>query len=103
MGIVFVRLFFALSAWSLVALLRRFRRERAGPVRWIAFGLLAACGAALGAWCSLNFEYHAGARLRIGGFPLPPVFFHLEDGNWVDFPVPDFQMWPAVFANILTI
>ena len=30
-------------------------------------------------------------------------FFHLEDGQGVDFPVPEFQAWAAVFTNIITI
>jgi hypothetical protein len=31
------------------------------------------------------------------------VFFHLEDGQWVDFPVPPFQAWSAAFTNIIAI
>jgi hypothetical protein len=41
--------------------------------------------------------------MRIGSFPLPIVFFHLEEGRWVDFPVPEFQAWSAMLANIIAI
>jgi len=43
------------------------------------------------------------ARDRIGSFPIPVVFFHLEDGDWVDFPVPEFQAWAAALANVISI
>ncbi len=29
-----------------------------------------------------------GHSLRVMGFPVPGVFFHLEDGQWVDFVAP---------------
>lgn len=93
----------AASTWSLVALFRRLRRRREGVGSWIAFGVLAACGVALGIWCAFYCEYHVGANYRFGSFPIPIVFFHFEDGQWVDYPVPQFQAWAAAFANVVTI
>jgi hypothetical protein len=83
--------FLALSSWSLIALFRRLRRQRATSGRWLAFGILAVCGVAVGIWRAFHVEYLIGSRYRIGSFPIPIVFFHLEDGQWVDFPVPEFQ------------
>ena len=103
MGILIVTLFLVLSVWTLVALFRRLRRQHASRGLWFAFSVLAACGIAAGIWCALYCEYHLGARFRIGSFPIPVVFFHFEDGQWVDFPVPAFQAWLAVAANIITI
>jgi hypothetical protein len=103
MGIFIVIVFLALSSWVLVALFRRLRRQRAPVGRWLAFGILVGCGVAVGIWCAFYVEYHIGARYRIGSFPIPIVFFHLENGQWVDFPVPEFQAWAAVFANVITI
>ena len=103
MGILIVIVFLALSSWALVALFRRLHRQRATPSRWLAFGVLVACGVAVGIWCAFYVEYHIGSRYRIGSFPIPTVFFHLEDGQWVDFPVPEFQAWAAVFTNVITI
>ena len=103
MGILLVIVFLALSSWVLFALFRRLLRQRVATGWWIAFGVLIACGAALGIWCAFYCEYHVGARYRIGSFPIPVVFFHLEDGDWVDFPVPKFQAWSAVFTNVITI
>lgn len=103
MGIFIVILFLAPSSWALVALCRRLRRQRATAARWLAFGVLVAVGIAVGTWCAFYVEYHIGPRYRIGSFPIPVVFFHLEHGNWVDFPVPEFQAWTTIFANIITI
>ena len=103
MGILIVILFLALSVWALVALFRRLRRQHASAGLWFAFTALVSCGIALGIWCGFYFEYHVGTRFRIGSFPIPVVFFHLEDGQWVDFPVAEFQAWSAAFANIIII
>jgi len=102
-GILFVLAFLAASTWVLVSLIRRIRRERAGAQWWIAFVTLAVVGIAVGIWLAFHFEYHVGSRFRVGSFPLPVVFFHLEYGQWVDFPVPEFQAWAAAFTNVITI
>src|SRR4051794_41019761 len=102
MGILIVAVFFALSSWALVALFRRLRQQRVSSGWWVAFSALIAGGVALGIWCAF-VEYHIGTRYRIGSFPIPTVFFHLEQGDWVDFPVPEFQAWAAFFTNVMTI
>src|SRR5262245_48621952 len=103
MGILIVIVSLALSSWALVALFRRLRHQRATVGHWLAFGVLVAGGVAVGVWCAFYVEYHIGPRYRIGSFPIPVVFFHLEQGDWVDFPVPEFQAWAAMFTNIITI
>jgi hypothetical protein len=67
------------------------------------FSALVACGVAVGVWCAFYCEYHLGAQFRISSFPIPVVFFRLEDGQWVDFPVPAVQTWMTVVTNIITI
>ena len=103
MGILIVILFLALSVWALFALFRRLRQQHASSGLWFAFWMLIACGVAAAVWCAFYFEYHVGAHLRVGSFPIPVVFFHFEDGQWVDFPVPKFQAWSAAITNIVTI
>jgi hypothetical protein len=102
-GMLFVLAFLAGSSWALISLVRRLRREQVGPRRWGAFIILVVIGLSVGAWCAFRCEYPLGAHYRIGSFPLPIVFFHLEDGQWVDFPVPKFQALSAAYTNILTI
>lgn len=103
MVILFVIVLFALSGWTLFALFRRLRRQRVSADWWVVFGFLFVFGATLGIWCAFYCEYHIGTRFRIGSFPIPVVFFHLEDGAWVDFPVPEFQAWSAAFTDIIAI
>jgi hypothetical protein len=103
MGILLIIVFLGLSSWALIALFRRLQRQNVSTTWRIAAGGLFVCGAALGIWCALYCEYHVGARYRIASFPLPAVIFHLEDGAWVDFPVPKFQAWLTIFVNIITV
>src|SRR5438094_8621411 len=102
MGIFIVIVFLGLSSWTLVALFRRLRRQRATAGRWVALGVLVACGVAVGIWCAFYVEYHIGTRYRIGSFPIPAVIFHLEHGDLVDFPATDFKAWAAAFNNVIT-
>lgn len=101
-GMLFIIAFLAGSSWALGALVRRLRREHASARWWVGFFVLGLVGASGGVWCA-NLEYPLGQHFRIGSFPIPVVFFHLEDGQWVDFPVPGFQAWSAVLTNIITI
>ncbi len=103
MGILLVIVFLGLSSWTLVALFRRLRRRQVSAGWWVCFGALLGCGAALGIWCGFDCEYRLGSRYRIGSFSIPVVFFHLENGAWVDFPVPRIQAWLAAFTNVVTI
>ena len=103
MGILLVIIFLAMSSWTLAALFRRSKRQRVGHRWWFTFSVLSIFGAGLGVWSAFYCEYHIGARLRVVSFPIPVVFFHLEDGAWVDFPVPEFQAWAAAFTNIISI
>jgi hypothetical protein len=103
MSILLVMPFLAASSWALFTLVCRLRRAQASRPRWLVFLGLMIVGLALGVWCAFYFEYRAGGHDRIRSFPLPVVFFHLEDGRWVDFPVPQFQAWAAIFTNILTM
>jgi heme A synthase len=93
----------ALSIWAFVALFRRLQRQRRGTSWWFVLLLLTACGIGIGIWCAFYCEYPVGSSFRFGGFPIPAVVFHLEDGNWVDFPLQRIWMWAVLVANIITI
>jgi hypothetical protein len=61
------------------------------------------CGMALGVWCALYCEYPVGTKYRVGSFPIPVVIFHMEEGNWVDFPLDTFFAWGVIAANVTTV
>jgi hypothetical protein len=103
MGILFATIFFAVSIWMIVALLRRLHRQRAGIGLWFTLAVLLACGIALGVWCGFYVEYPIGSYFRFWSFPVPTGFFHLEDGVWVDFPLPGFFMWLIAVADTITV
>jgi hypothetical protein len=44
-------------------------------------------------------EFPLGASLKVIGFPIPGVFFHLENGQWVDFVVP--FPWVNMLSSIV--
>lgn len=96
-------LFLGLTSWSVIALGRRLRRHHAGHSWWIAFGVLVAGGLTLGGWCAFCCEYQANAQMRIGSFPFPVAFYHLESGNWIDFVVPGPVACLAVLTDMSTI
>lgn len=103
LAMLFITAFLAGSGWALGSLVRRLRRKHAGIRWWVALLILVAIGVSSGIWCAFHCEYALGTDFRVGSFPIPVVFFHLEDGHWVDFPVPQFQAWSAAFTNIITI
>jgi hypothetical protein len=103
MGMALVVALLIGSSWLLVSLVHRFRRKRVTAPWWIALAILVAVGIAVGVWCAFFFEYQVGPRYRFVSFPLPVAFFHLEGGEWVDFPVPSFQAWAAALTNIISV
>lgn len=103
MGILLVILFLLTSSWLIFALCRHLLRRHVTRGWWVVFGGLVVLGVLFGIWCAFYCEYSVGTRFRIASFPIPIVFFHLEDGYWVDFPVPEFQAWSSVLANVVTI
>lgn len=68
---------------------RQCRRIHAsgGHVRWALLLLAALAGAGLGFLLN-GCELPLGVRCRVVGIPIPGVFFHLEDGQWIDFVRP---------------
>jgi hypothetical protein len=102
MNVLLALVFLGLSSWALAALCRRLRRQKVDATWWAAFAFLIACGVGLGIWCASSCEYPVGTQFRFGSFPIPAVIFHLEDGHWVDFPLPGAAMALVVVSNIVS-
>ncbi len=103
MGFLIVIALLALSSWGVFATFRRLRRAHASRAWWFAFGVLAVAGLVAGYWLAFSFEYHVSPRMRYVSFPMPLAFFHLEDGQWVDFVTPPYVMYPGLLANVVAI
>jgi heme A synthase len=101
MGILFVIALLVLSFWMLVGTFKRLRGRQASRAWWAAFGCLVIIGLVLGYWFSFHFEYHITPSMRVVSFPMPLSFFHFENGHWVDFPTPEFVMYPGLAANVI--
>jgi len=69
---------------------------------WPRLAAAAVIGLALGVWLSFFLEYKWGSAMRVTGLPVPVCFFHLEDGNWVDYPLPKAMQWAGCAVNFLT-
>ncbi len=103
MGFVVIVGVFALSSWILFATLRRLVSQHVGIRYWLTFGGLVAIGVAAGYWLAFHFEYAVSTQARLGSFPIPVCVFHLEYGQWVDFPSPEFFAYPAAFTNVVAV
>jgi hypothetical protein len=99
MGIIFVIIVFLFCGWIIISTIRKLIDAHKTNL-WLAGFLLTVIGLTIGHLLA-NQEYHAGSSMRIAGIPMPLVFFHFENGQWVDFPLPAYVGWPGYVTNIL--
>jgi hypothetical protein len=99
MGLLFVLLVAISSVWIIILTAQKAIRARNLKL-WSAFVILATIGIILGLFWT-NWQYHAGSKIRIQGFPMPLVFFHFEDYRWIDFPLPLYVILPGFLANMV--
>jgi hypothetical protein len=99
MGLLFVLLIAIPSVWITISTTKKVTYARNMKL-WFAFLILAVIGMVLGLLWT-NWQYHIGSKMRIQGFPMPLVFFHFEDNQWIDFPLPLYVSWPGFLANIV--
>lgn len=93
-------LFFLISCFALLFLMRQWLRGQQAPPRiQAAFSLVVILGSLLGVWLSLRLEYPVGPELRFAGAPLPLVVFRNEDGQWIDYVHPRPVMAFLLMAN----
>src|SRR5580698_6661739 len=76
--------------------------------RWLELGqapriaAAVAIGVALAVWLTFFVKYGAGAKMRVRGFPIPLVFFHLDDNRWTQTDLPSALPYVAGAADLLT-
>jgi hypothetical protein len=76
--------------------------------RWLEFRqwrqIIAAfaIGVALAIWLTFFVKYSFDPKMRVIGFPIPLVFFHLEDKNWTRTVLPAALPYSGAVADFLT-
>lgn len=103
MGFLIVMAVLGLSWAGIWGTWRRLRRVNASRVWWVRFGALAVVGAVAGVGLAIAADYQVSPTMRFGSFPVPLVFYQLEDGRWIDFVTPPFVLYPGVVANISSV
>jgi hypothetical protein len=103
MSFLIVTALLALSSWGVFATFRRLRRTQASRAWWLAFASLVVVGLVAGCWLAFSFQYQVTPRMRYVSFPIPLAFFHLEDGQWIDFVTPPYVMYPGLVANVIAV
>lgn len=93
----------AVSLWLLWKVCVRLWQRQSSARWWIFGGVIFGLGLTLGWWTAFHFEYHATPRMRVVSAPLPLAFFVWEEDRWTDFVTPEYYMWPALVANVLSI
>lgn len=99
MGILLIIGITLLCGWVVIPVFRNAAKIRQKKL-WLVIFLMAVVGIGVGMLLA-NLEYHAGAKFRVVGTPIPLIFFHLENGQWVDFPLPSYVAWPGYIANVI--
>ena len=101
-GLIFIIPIIAFDVWLFVTTARRQLRH------WLEVKQpwhIAACfavGLALAIWMTFFIRYRNGADLRVQGFPIPLVFFHLEGQVWTQTILPSALPYAGTTADFLT-
>lgn len=103
MGFVILLALLLVSGWVLFVTFRRLSTRHAGVAWWAALCVLIGIGVRIGYWIGFEFEYNVSSDLRVVSFPIPVCAFHFEDGQWVDFPSPNWFAYPAAFTNLIVM
>ncbi len=103
MGFLILIALLALSGWILFAAFQRLSSHGAGITWWMLFCSLIVFGVVIGHRLAFDFEYNVSPNLRIVSFPIPVCAFHLERGDWVGFPSPNYIAYPALFTNVVAV
>jgi hypothetical protein len=70
--------------------------------KWRPLAAAAAAGLLLAVWLAFFVKYSNGAKLRVQGFPIPLVFFHLDGQFWTPTRLPASLSACGTAANFLT-
>jgi hypothetical protein len=101
-GLIFIIPILAFDIWLSCTTGRRQVRRWLELKQWrqiIAAGVI---GVALAVWLTFFLQYGNGPKMRIQGFPIPLVFFHLEDKGWTQTVLPASLPYVGTATDFLT-
>jgi len=101
-GLIFILPVVAFDLWLCATTGRRQLGVWTGQKNWRALALAAAAGLLLAVWFAFFVKYSNGPKLRVEGFPIPVVFFHLDGETWTRTTLAAPLRVTVVAANCLT-
>jgi hypothetical protein len=101
-GLIFIVPILAFDIWLVCTTGRRQVCRWLGLRQWLRIAGAFAAGLALAVWLTCFVRYGNGPNMRIQGFPIPLVFFHLEGGVWTKTALPAALPYAGATADFLT-
>jgi hypothetical protein len=87
-GLLFILPIVAFDVWLCWTTGRRQLALWTAHGNWRPLAAAAAAGLLLAVWLAFFVKYSNGDRLRVQGFPVPLVFFHLDRDTWTRAALP---------------
>jgi hypothetical protein len=101
-GLIFIIPILAFNIWLACTTGRRQMRLWVELKQWRYIAGACAIGVALAVWLTFFVHYSNGPEMRIQGFPIPLVFFHLEDKIWTRTVLPASLPYVGALADFFT-
>jgi len=101
-GLLFILPILAFDIWLSCTTGRRQLCRWLELRQWPRIVAALAAGLALATWLAFFLQYGNGPKMRVRGFPIPLVFFHLEDKIWTRTVLPSSLPYAGAAADFLT-
>jgi hypothetical protein len=101
-GVLFILPLVAFDVWLSCTTGKRQAAKWKAQKNWRHPAAVAAAGLLLAVWLAFFVKYSNGHKLRIEGFPIPVVFFHLDGETWTRTTTSGLLHVLSVAANFLT-
>lgn len=101
-GLIFIIPILAFDIWLSCTTGRQLVRCWREHKQWRQLAAAAVIGLALAVWLTFFVKYSSGSTLRVRGFPIPLVFFHLEDKTWTHTTLPAILPYAGGATDFLT-
>ena len=92
----------AFDIWISCTTGRRQLRRWLELKQWRQIAGAFAAGMALAIWLTFFVKYNWNPRMRVVGFPIPLVFFHLDDNTWTKNILPAALPYAGGAADFIT-